>query len=61
MNAYYQLDEKHQLYPVPKEYEIESPHPIAFINQNKTLKLYHECDRQFLNYFGTNCFYADKK
>lgn len=46
MNAYYQLDEKHQLYPVPKEYEIENPHPIAFINQNKTLKLYHERDRQ---------------
>lgn len=46
LTACYRLNEEHKLTVVPEEYKIETPHPIAFIGEQKTLKLYRERSKQ---------------
>lgn len=61
-NMNYRLDEEHKLIVIPGEYEIDFPHPFAYLNQEVPLKLYQERDfnGKYLEVLGPQVYMFNK-
>ena len=58
----YRLDEKHKLVVIPGEYEIDFPHPFAYLNQEVPLRLFQERDLngKYLEVLGPQVYMFNK-